>query len=153
MSFVISCRKAKKYLNQSFLQDFDQEPCEWNSICQILILPLWLVTPPCFLIKLPQILQKVIVFFLERERWNKDFILTYLDSSIAEVFPHYYLFFFDFVHLQEGKSKRGLKVGPKVLTLGPSLFHKYSKLHYTTANAILMKLTKIMFLHESEALV
>ena len=62
---------------------------------------------------------------------------------MADIFPHYYLFFFDFRP----------KVGPEVLTLGPFLFHKYSKLDYTTANAILMKLTKIMFLHESKALV
>ena len=32
------------------------------------------------------------------------------------------LFFILFVHLQE---KTGVKVGPKMLTLGPSLFHKY----------------------------
>ena len=71
---------------------------------------------------------------------------------MAEVFPHYYLFFFYFDHLQEGKSKRA-QSWTKSTNFGPSLFHKYSKLDYTTANAILMKLTKIMFLHESKALV
>ena len=72
---------------------------------------------------------------------------------MAEVFPHYYLFFFSILTTFKRESQRGLKVGTKVLTLGLSLFHKYSKLDYTTANAILKKLTKIMFLHESEALV
>ena len=109
------------------------------------------------------------------------------------------LIFFDFGHLQE---ERGVKCGPKVLSLGPSLFHKYlnpSKIYQTvlllarvlplvrnlaildhiggvraqkpfkkgysgdaesvritletfnltTTNAILMKLTTIMYLHES----
>ena len=71
---------------------------------------------------------------------------------MAEVFPHYYLFF-SILTIFKRESERGLKVGPKVLTLGPFVFHKYSKLDYTTASAILMKLTKIMFLHDSEALV
>ena len=152
MSFVISSRKIEKYLNQFFLQEIDQEPCGWNSICQILILPLWLVTPPCFLVKLPQILQKVIVFFPEG------------GGEIKTLFWHIWIaqwlkffrtttYFFSILTIFKRESQRGLKVGPKVLTLGPSLFHKYSKLDYTTANAILMKLTKIMFLHESKALV
>ena len=149
MFFVISGCKTEKYLNQFFLQEVDQKPCGWNSICQILILPLWLVTPPCFLVKLPQSNR----IFPGTGRWNKDFILTYLDSSMTEIFPHYYLVFFSILTIFKRESQRGLKVGPKVLTLGPSLFHKYSKLDYTTANAILMKLTKIMFLHESKALV
>ena len=108
--------------------------------------------------------------------------------------------FFDFGHLQE--EKRGQKAGPKVLTLGPPLFHKYSNpskisqimflfarvlpqvrisaildhleevraqkppkkgyfvdaelvlkmletFNLTTTNAILMKLTTIMYLHDS----
>ena len=72
---------------------------------------------------------------------------------MAEVFPHYNLFFFSILTIFKRESQRGLKVGPKVLTLGLSLFHKYSKLDYSTANTILMKLTKIMFLHDSEAVV
>ena len=152
MSFVISSHKTKKYLNQLFVQEVDQEPCGWNSICQILIIPLWLVTSPCFLVKLPQILQEVIVFFPER------------GGEIKTLFWHIWIaqwlkffrtttYFFSILTIFKRESQRGLKVGPKVLTLGPSLFHKYSKLDYTTANAILKKLTKIMFLHESEALV
>ena len=66
MSFVIYSRKTGKYFNQIFLQEVDQESCGWNSICQILILPLWLLTSPCFLGKISQILQKVIIFFPER---------------------------------------------------------------------------------------
>ena len=152
MSFLIPSRKIEKYLKQFFLQEVDQEPCRWNSICQILILPLRIVTPPCFLVKLPQILQKVIVFFPER------------GGEIKTLFWHIWIaqwlkffrtttYFFSILTIFKRESQRGLKVGPKVLTLGPSLFHKYSKLDYITANAILMKLTKILFLHESEALV
>ena len=66
MSFVIYSRKTGKYLNQYLLQEVDQESCGRNSICQILILLLWLVTPACFLVELPQTLRKVIVFFPER---------------------------------------------------------------------------------------
>ena len=42
---------------------------------------------------------------------------------MADVFQHYCLFF---SILTTFRRKRGLKVGPKVLTLGPSLVHKYS---------------------------
>ena len=62
-------------------------------------------------------------------------------------------YFFSILTIFKRESQRGLKVGPKVVTLGPFLFHKYQKLDYTTANAILMKLTKIMFLDESKAFV
>ena len=106
-----------------FLQEVEQESCTWKSICQILILTLWLVTPPCFLLKISQILQKVIAFFPKRGRADKNFILTYLDSSVAEVFPKYCLFF---SILATFRRKRGVRVGPKVITLGPFLFHKYS---------------------------
>ena len=137
--------------------------------------------------------------FPGKGRGDKDFILIYLDSSMAEVFPHYCLFFFILAIFMR---KRGVKVGSKMLTLGPSFFHKYSNLsknfqtvflfprvlplvriselldhtggvrtqkppkkgyfvdaesvrktleifNLTTTNAILMKLTTIMYLHES----
>ena len=41
---------------------------KFAKLWQILILTLWFVTLPCFLAKIAQILQKVIVFFLEREK-------------------------------------------------------------------------------------
>ena len=137
--------------------------------------------------------------FPGKGRGDKDFISTYLDSSMAKVSPHYCLFF---SILAIFRRKRGVKVGPKVLTLGPSLFHKYSNtsknfqtvflsarvltlviistilnnnggvsaqkppkegyfveaesvrknleiLNLTTTGAVLMKLTTIMYLHES----
>ena len=59
--------------------------------------------------------------FPEREKGEKYFILTYLDISMGEVFQHYCL-------LAIFRRKRGVKVGPKVLTLSPSLFHMYSNL-------------------------
>ena len=39
---------------------------EFTKFCQILILTLWFVTLSCFLAKIAQILQTIIVFFLER---------------------------------------------------------------------------------------
>ena len=136
---------------------------------------------------------------LGKGRGDKDFILTYLDSSMAEVFSRHCLFF---SILAVFRRKRGVKVGPKVLTVGLPLFHKYSNpsknfqtvflfarvlplvrisailnhiggvrvqkppkrgyfldaelvrktleiFNLTTTNAILMKLTTIMYLHES----
>ena len=58
------------------------------------------MTPPCFLVKISQILQKVMVFFPGKEEERKT-------STIF-------------------RRKRGVKVGPKALTLGLPLFHKYS---------------------------
>ena len=137
--------------------------------------------------------------FPGKRRWDKHFILTYFDSSMAEFFPLCCLFF---SILANFRRKRGVNVGPKVLTLGSSLFHKSSNpsnifqtvflftgrlsllrisailnhiggvraqkrprkgyfvdaesvhktlgiFNLTTANAILMKLTTIMYLHES----
>ena len=49
--------------------------------------------------------------------------MTYLDSSVADVFTHYWLFI---SILAIFRREKAVKVGPKVLTLGPSLFHKYS---------------------------
>ena len=48
---------------------------------------------------------KINRIFPGNEKGNKDFILTYFDSSMADAFPHYFLFFFDFVHRQ--LEKRG----------------------------------------------
>ena len=101
MSFVISSRKTEKYLNQFFLQEVDQ-----NSICQILILFLWLVAPPCFLVKLPQILQKVIVFFPEGGGETKTLFWHIWIAQWLKFFRTATYFIFDFDHLGEGKSKR-----------------------------------------------
>ena len=111
MSFVIYNHKTGKYLNQNFLQEDDQESRGWNSICQFLILLLWLVTPPCFLVKISHILKSNHIF-PGKGREDKDFILTYLDSSMTEVFPALLLTF------RFWPSSRG-KEGSK------SLFHKY----------------------------
>ena len=134
-------------------------------------------------------------FFPGKGREDRALILTYLDSPIAEVFPHYSL---SFSILAIFRGKRVVKVQ----TFGPSLFHKNSdpsiffqtmflfvrvlvlvristildyiwgskgqkppkKGHFmdtelvrktlktfnlTTTNAILMKLTTIMYLRES----
>ena len=85
-------------------------------------MPLWLVTSPCFLVKISQILIKTNRIFPGKGRGDKDFILTGLDSSLAEVFPHCCLFFSILVIFTR---KRWVKVEQKVLNWGPSLFHKY----------------------------
>ena len=86
MSFVICSRKTGKYLNQTFLQKVDQESCRWNSISQILILPFWLVTPPCFRVKISQILQKVIVSFPKRREKKKTSFWHILIVQLLKLF-------------------------------------------------------------------
>ena len=54
---------------------------------------------------------------------DKALILTYLNSPMAEVFPHYSL---SFSISAIFRGKRVIKVGPKVKTLGSSLFHENS---------------------------
>ena len=61
------------------------------------------------------------LIFPERKEEIKDLIFTYLDSLMAEVFPHYYCLFISISAIF--RVKREFKVGTKVLTLGPSLFH------------------------------
>ena len=56
-------------------------------------------------------------------RGDTVLIFTYLDRPMTEVFWHYYLFISISAIL---RGKRRVKVGPKVLTLGPSFFHKNS---------------------------
>ena len=57
--------------------------------------------------------------FPGKGRGDTAFILTYLDSQIAEVFPHYCLSFSIVAIFRE---KRVVKVGLKVQTLGPIFF-------------------------------
>ena len=52
---------------------------------------------------------------------------------MAEVFPHYRSFFSILANLK----KRGVKFEPKVLILGPSLFHKYSNTLKRFSNSVL----------------
>ena len=61
--------------------------------------------------------------FPGKKRGNKTFILTYLYSPTADVFPRQSLSFSNSAIFRE---KRGVKVGPKTLTFGLSLFHKNS---------------------------
>ena len=100
MSFVIYSRKTGKDLNQNFLQEVYQESCGWNSICQILILPPWLVTSLCFLVKISQILQKLTVFIPERGEEIKN---LFWHNWIAQWLKFFRTtaFFFDFDRLQE----------------------------------------------------
>ena len=61
--------------------------------------------------------------FPGKKRGNKTFILTYLYSPTADVFPRQSLSFSNSAIFRE---KRGVKVGSKTLTFGLSLFHKNS---------------------------
>ena len=190
--------KLENIWTKIFLQEVHQESCGWNIICQILILPIWLVTPPCFLVKLSQILQKVIVFFPER---REEIKISFWHIWIAQWLKFFRSTAYFFI-LTIIRRKRGVKLGRKVLTLSPFLFHKYSNpskkfqtvflfarvlpllrisaildhiwrvrtqktsqkgqfrgcwtvrkildiFNLTTTNAILMKLTTIMYFHES----
>ena len=71
---------------------------------------------------IPNIAKSVRVF---PGNWKEDraLILTYLDSSMAEVFPHYSLSFSISAIL---RGKQIIKVGTKVKTLGLSAFHQNS---------------------------
>ena len=110
--------KLENIWTKIFLQEADQESCGWNSICQILILPLWLAILLCFLVNLSQILQKVIVVFPGKGRWDKD---SFWHIWMAQWLKFFRTTAYFFSILIIFRRKRGVKVGPKVLTLGPSL--------------------------------
>ena len=61
--------------------------------------------------------------FPGERRGDTALILTYLDSPIAEVFPHCYL---SFSILAIFRETRVVKVGLKVQTLGPFFFYESS---------------------------
>ena len=63
--------------------------------------------------------------FPGKGRGDRALILTYLDGPMTEVFPHYCLSFPILAIISE---KRVVKVGSKLQTLGPSLFHENSNL-------------------------
>ena len=63
------------------------------------------------------------LIFPGKGRGDRALILTYLVSSMTEDFLGYCLFF---SILAISKRNLGVKVGPKVHFLGPSLFHKNS---------------------------
>ena len=62
-------------------------------------------------------------YFPVKGTGDRALILTYLDGLMAEVFPHYCLSFSISAIIS---GKRVVKVGPKVQTFGPSLFHENS---------------------------
>ena len=59
--------------------------------------------------------------FPGKGRVDRALILTYLDSPMAELYPHYCL---SFPISAIFRGKRVVKVGQQVQTLGPSLFHE-----------------------------
>ena len=65
----------------------------------ILILTLWFSTLPCFRAKIVQILQKVILFFLERGEKIEPWLWHIWIAQWLKVSP-LLLIFFDFSHLQ-----------------------------------------------------
>ena len=87
---LYSCKAGKRW-NQHVFTNLQKR-------CQILILTLWYLTLPYFLAKIAQILQKVIVFFLQRgeeiEPWFWHIWIA--QSPMAEVFLHYTAHIFRF---------------------------------------------------------
>ena len=91
---------------------------KFTKFCQILICDATLF--PCK--NIPNISKSNRVF-PEKGRGDRALILTYLDNPLAEVFSHYCVSSLISVIFRE---KRVVKVGPKMQTLGPSLFHENS---------------------------
>ena len=79
------------------------------------------MTSPRFLPKNAQEVQKVILFFIWR---GEEYVLTlqFLDSRTGEFFPLKFFFFLNLAIFI--RRKKGVKVGPKVQTLGISHFCK-----------------------------
>ena len=71
--------------------------------------------------------------FPGKGRGDKEFIWHNWITQWVKFFCPTALFIILFVHLQE---KTGVKVGPKMLTLGPSLFHKYLNLSKKISNTV-----------------
>ena len=114
MSFVIhSCKTGKCWTQNVFtyLQNFAQ-------VCNPLI-----CDPTLFPGKNSPNIAKSNRVSPGKGRGDRTWILTYLDSSRAEVLPHICLSFSILVIF---RWKPVVQVRPKVQTLGPSLFHKNS---------------------------
>ena len=60
---------------------------KFTKFWEILILTLWFVTLPCFLTKIAQILQKVIVFFLERGKKIEPWFWHIWIAQWWKIFP------------------------------------------------------------------
>ena len=94
--------KLENIWTKIFLQEVDQESYGRRIFVKFWSSPYWLLTPPCFLVKISQILQKVIVFLPKRgEKIKTSFwhiwIAQWLKFFCATAY------FFDFDHLQEEK--------------------------------------------------
>ena len=172
---------------------------QFSKFCQILILTLWFVTLPCFLAKIAQILQRVIVFFLERGeqielwfrhiwivQWLQFFPTTaylfrfwpssggngcskldqkwklcvrpfFMKTQILQMFfkktfclLEYYLWWELWQYWTIFGGVRAQKPPKKGHFMDAGIVRKTLKtFKLTIANAILMKLTMIMYFHES----
>ena len=108
-----------------------EKSCRWNRICQILILLLWLLNPALFPAKNIPNSAKINRIFPDKGMEDRALSLTYLDSPMGEW---------------------GAKNLPKstFLYIDAESVRKNMKIfNSTTANAIQMKHTTIMYLHES----
>ena len=94
---------------------------KFAKCCQILILTLWFLILTCFLAKIAQILQKVIMPFLERGQEIEPWFWHIWIAQWLKFFrTTAYIFRF---RLSSG-GKRAVKVGPKVQTLDSYLFYE-----------------------------
>ena len=106
-----------------FLLEDAQERCWLNRLFEILIPTLWLLIFAGFLVKNSQNRAKSNHIFPGKGRGNGALIFKYLDSPMAKVFCKCKCIYF-FSISAIFREKRGVKVGPKVQTLGTFRFHK-----------------------------
>ena len=97
--------KLENIWTKIFLQEVDQESYGRRIFVKFWSSPYWLLTPPCFLVKISQILQKVIVFFPEKGDEIKTSFWHIWIAQWLKFFRTAAYFFFNFGHLQE--EKRG----------------------------------------------
>ena len=100
--------------------------CRWNSFCQILILPLWFVSPPCFLVKISQILQKIIFFLKRGEEVEVKTSSWHIYVAQCLKFFRTTAYFFQVWPPSSGWKERS-KLNQRPL-LSLVFFHKYSNL-------------------------
>ena len=87
MSFVTYSQKTKKFWNQIFLQEIDQEMCRWNRIIQILN-----CDSALFPARNSPNSTKRNHIFAGKGGGGRTLLLAYLDSSMAEVSLSKYFF-------------------------------------------------------------
>ena len=134
ISFVIYSRKTGKYLNQNFFTG-GWPKIVWIKQCFSIFGSTRLTCDPTvFPGKIITNIAESNSIFSGKGRGDKVFILTYFVSWMAEVFPLYCLFCFDFDHLQEEKRgqswAKSANFGPVPFSINTRLFQKIFKQYF-----------------------